>query len=194
MTDAIAPTPDADAGTAEPIDFTLVPVTPRRHGWTAERQRAFIEALAEMGCVSDACERVGLTPQSAYRLRRRPGAEAFDRAWDQALLLGVQRLTGIAFERAVHGSFRTIRYRGEVIGEERVPSDRLLIFLLKHLDPMRYGKLSGLLPVKLPDPHDQARALLPETLDELVDLDEAPAEKLTAQHYAPVDRGALFQP
>ena len=193
MTDHLdAPTPDTDS--SDLPDFTPVPVTPRRHGWTAERQRAFIEALAEMGCVSDACERVGLTPQSAYRLRRRPGAEAFDRAWDQALLLGVQRLTGLAFERAVHGSFRTIRYRGEVIGEERVPSDRMLIFLLKHLDPMRYGKLSGLLPVEMDNPRDGARALLPATLDALVDLDEAPAEKLTARHYAPVDRGAIFQP
>jgi hypothetical protein len=50
-----------------------VPVRNRYDGWTAGRQRAFIAALAETGCVSEACAEVGIIARSAYRLREQPG-------------------------------------------------------------------------------------------------------------------------
>ena len=56
-------------------DFAPVPVRRRHDGWTACRQRAFIAALAETGCISEACAEVGITPRSAYRLRQHPDAE-----------------------------------------------------------------------------------------------------------------------
>lgn len=49
----------------------------RRDGWTAQRQRAFLEALAEGHSVEDACRIVGMTHQSAYALRRRAAGAAF---------------------------------------------------------------------------------------------------------------------
>ena len=154
-----------------PIDFT--PATTTRHdGWTAERQREFIIALSEMGCVSDACAAVGISPRSAYRLRRRPGAEAFDRAWDNALRVAARRLVTLAFERAVHGTVREVRWKGEVVGEERVPSDRLLMFLLRHLDPMRFGNLTGVLPYDIQDPRVVAGQQLARALKAFSDLDE----------------------
>lgn len=89
---------------APDIDFTPIPLMPRRDGWTAARQRAFIAALAETGCVSEACAEVGITARSAYRLRERPEAAAFRAAWDHAQSLATVRLTALAFERAIHGS------------------------------------------------------------------------------------------
>lgn len=65
--------------------FEPVPVNPRRDGWTPERQRAFIGALAESGYVSHAAQAVQMTKESAYWLRRRPGAESFAAAWRAAL-------------------------------------------------------------------------------------------------------------
>ncbi|WP_109808207.1 hypothetical protein [Sphingosinithalassobacter portus] len=166
----------------EPTDFTPAPAT-RAHGWTAERQRKFIDVLAETGCVSDAAAAVGLTPRSAYRLRLRPGAEGFHRAWDAALTLASDRLLSMAFERAVHGNLRQVWLRGECVGEERVPSDKLLMFLLRHLDPMRFGRMAGLMQADVRDPRDTARDALPDLADMLADS-HADAEALRPETIA----------
>lgn len=90
---------------------------PRRDGWTAERQRIFIRALAECGCATHAAAAAGLSASSAYRLTAKHEA------------LGI--------ERVVDGVVETFRKDGVCIGERRRPSERLHIFLLKHLDPGR---------------------------------------------------------
>ncbi|MEL7320310.1 MAG: hypothetical protein AAFN04_16930, partial [Pseudomonadota bacterium] len=59
-------------------DFTPVLRQTNRHdGWTEERQRAFIEALADTGSVHAACRAVDMSQGGAYYLRRQPGAESF---------------------------------------------------------------------------------------------------------------------
>jgi hypothetical protein len=65
-------------------DKSLIPFTPaelraRHDGWTAEKQIAFIEALAETACVEEACRRVGMSDSAAYQLRRRPCGAQFRR-------------------------------------------------------------------------------------------------------------------
>ncbi len=62
-----------------------MPVKPRHDGWTPARQNAFIGALADTGSVSRAARYVNMSPEGAYYLRRRPGAEGFRRAWEAAL-------------------------------------------------------------------------------------------------------------
>src|SRR5690606_19079553 len=57
--------------------FYPVPLRSRRDGWSAEIQARFLALLAVTGSVSDAAERVGMSRNGAYRLRRRPGAESF---------------------------------------------------------------------------------------------------------------------
>ena len=47
---------------SDPIPFEPVKLRPRHDGWTAERQYRFIQALAETGCVEEACRRVGELP------------------------------------------------------------------------------------------------------------------------------------
>jgi hypothetical protein len=57
--------------------FYPVPTRTRRDGWTIERQADFLGMLAETGSVIGACEAVGISRKSAYRLRTLPGAESF---------------------------------------------------------------------------------------------------------------------
>jgi hypothetical protein len=88
----------------------------RRAGWTAERQRGFIAALARLGCVATAAQAVGISARSAHKLRERPGAESFAAAWDAALEDGLDERRAALFERATMGTVAP-RYRnGRVVG------------------------------------------------------------------------------
>ena len=91
----------------DPPDGALVPVRERIDGWTAARQRAFIEHLADHGCAKSAAEAVGMSEQSAHRLRRRPDAAAFDAAWLGALRSNFDMLMETAADRAVRGAKRS---------------------------------------------------------------------------------------
>jgi hypothetical protein len=119
----------------------FVPASPRerRDGWTPEKQVDFIEALGECGCVTEACERVGLSPSTAYRLRRRPDAYSFRAAWDAALDYAIRRLSDAAFSRALNGVARPVWFQGEQVGERRYYDERLTMFLLRYRDPDTYG-------------------------------------------------------
>jgi hypothetical protein len=143
MTHAISeiPLPAADPPLGAPA-FAPVPVRHRHDGWTPAKQTAFIEALADTACVVEAARRVGMSAESAYRLRRHAGATAFIEAWDSALDHAVQRLVDTAFARAIHGVPRAVFHKGEQVGEQRIYSDRLLTFLLRYHDPNYYGNLA----------------------------------------------------
>jgi hypothetical protein len=128
---------------AEPqpdLEFDPVVLRERADGWLPEKQIEFIHALAECGCVRDACKRVGLSEASARRLRNRPDATAFRRAWRAALAHATTRLSEAAFSRALHGVRRPIFYKGELIGERVYYDERLTQFLLRHLDPVGFGR------------------------------------------------------
>ena len=65
------------------LDKSALP-DPRYH-WTTVKARVFLSALADLGRVSEAARVVGMSRQSAYRLRQRLGEEGlFARAWDEA--------------------------------------------------------------------------------------------------------------
>lgn len=100
-----------------PFPFTPAPSRRARHdGWTPLRQVQFIEALAVMANVEAACRAVGLSPSSAYALRKKPGAESFAAAWDDALFAGRQRAFEIAYERATKGYQVPRFYKGQFVG------------------------------------------------------------------------------
>ena len=67
------------------ILFTPVQLKARHDGWTAERQRRFIDELAATRSLTSACKAVGMTRTSAYKLRDRPDALHFRLAWRAAL-------------------------------------------------------------------------------------------------------------
>ena len=126
----------------DPADYRWVPVRrrPRYDGWTEEKQRRFIEVLAHTGLVGLAAKAVGMSRESAYRLRSSPHGAAFARAWDAARLHAAGLLEDIAFERAIEGvEHEVYNDCGEVVGAKLVHDNRLLKWLLGCLKPERYG-------------------------------------------------------
>lgn len=116
------------------MDF---PPAPRKtlRGWTPDRQRRFIAALAATGSVASAAGACEMTREGAYALRAAPGAEGFAAAWDAAIRDGIRALKSVAFDRAVHGEPVPIYHQGEAIGERRHYNNQLLLRLLTHYDP-----------------------------------------------------------
>lgn len=139
-----------DTTTYNPDDYRWVPVRrqARYDGWTEEKQRRFIEVLADTGLVATAAKAVGLTRESAYRLRRAAGAEAFAAAWDAARHHAGGLIEDIAFERAIEGmAVPVLNEHGEQIASRTRYDNRLLVFLLRRLRADRYGgDLRGGLP------------------------------------------------
>jgi len=121
------------------IDFDPAPTRKQKAGWTADKQRKFIEHLALTGSVGEAAAIAGVSSRSAYRLRNKAGAESFARAWDAALSLCATRLAAIAFDRALHGRSERFYRDGELVMERKMPSDYLLTWLLSRLDPLQFG-------------------------------------------------------
>ena len=119
--------------------FTPVATRPRRDGWTPERQIAFLDALAESGCVTEACASVGLSPRAAYALRARIDAQAFRIAWDAAVDYAIRRLSDACLSRALHGEPVPHFFQGQQVGEHRRYDNRLAMFLLRYRDPLRYA-------------------------------------------------------
>lgn len=125
----------------KPVVPAFAPV-PRRHrqdGWTAARQRKFIDALADTGSVKHAAARVGMSSEGAYYLRRQPGAEEFAAAWLAALDHGIRQLEDIAMERAIHGVEVPIYSCGKHVGSRTLHNDRLLMFMLRNRADERFS-------------------------------------------------------
>ncbi|RST29989.1 hypothetical protein HMF7854_03465 [Sphingomonas ginkgonis] len=166
---ACAPDDELVPGEVSAIDFVPEPSRRRVNGWCGLRQRMFIDALAQTGSVHSAAEAAGISARSAYRLRVR--SLPFAQAWAAALPLAAGRLVSVALDRAINGRIEQIWKDGELVGEKRVPSDKLLMWLLVRLDPHRFA-----LPWErrgadqAPDPQAEALAALPALLDALVDV------------------------
>ena len=120
--------------------FEPVPMKPRHDGWTPERQRAFIAALADTGSVTSAARYVNMSTHTAYQLRRHVGADSFRAAWTAALDLGVQRLKDEVFDRALNGQLHPVFIGGKLKGFKRVKNDRLLMFALRMNAKDEYGR------------------------------------------------------
>jgi hypothetical protein len=162
---------DAAAGeepAAKAMPFDGIPLESSRRrlaGWSAERQRLFLNTLAETGSVHLAANAARLSARSAYHLRTR--SPAFAAAWNAAQQLAVGRLSAVAFDRALNGRVEQVYSDGVLVAEKRVPSDRLLTWLLARLDPKRFA-----LPWEQrgdADPQAEAVATFPDLLDAVTD-------------------------
>ena len=137
--------PELDAYGYDPAAYDWVPVLrkPRVDGWSPQRQRAFIGALADSGSVRRAADVVGMDTSSAYRLRRSSEGAAFAAAWDSAIQQAAHVLVDEAFERALNGADEPVYNRnGERIGIRHRRSDAMMMFLLRKQFPDRYGDLN----------------------------------------------------
>ena len=137
--------------------FVPVPTRARRDGWTPSRQARFIGALAETGSVAAAAARVGMSRESAWRLRAREGADSFAAAWDAARAIGSKgggaKAIGTASEaqippkrkitpgelrqRALEGVLRVILRGGRHVWTERKADNSALLRWLGVLDRSR---------------------------------------------------------
>jgi hypothetical protein len=176
-----SPEENTEGAAASVVPFTPAPTRKQVAGWTAERQRKFIEHLSLTGSVGESCALVGVASSSAYRLRNKAGAESFARAWDAALSLAATRLAAIAFDRALNGRAERFYKDGELAMERKMPSDYLLTWLLSRLDPLQFGSPSAkALAAAGGDPRDKARNSLPDLAAQFTDV---------APHDCPVSSG-----
>lgn len=133
--------------------FVPVPVRARHDGWSAARQGAFIGWLAQTGSVAQAAARVGLSRESAHRLRRRPDAGSFAAAWDAALairsgiMIPARKVTPDDLRAwAFDGPVRVRMYRGRFVSAVRQPSNTALLRLLSQCDRALRHRDRGLWP------------------------------------------------
>lgn len=108
---------------------------PRHDGWTLARTKTFLATLRQTGCVRDACRVIGMSNNSAYRLRQRD--PDFARHWQEALVDARRGLVAVAHERAVVGRETVIIRQGQEVERRIQPSDSMLALLIKQ------GKLGG---------------------------------------------------
>jgi uncharacterized protein YecT (DUF1311 family) len=127
-------------------DVEVEPVPPgeargRFDGWTRLRRRTFLRALSETGRVKDACERVGISDTSVYRLRQR--SAVFARDFAAALERSLPMIEQVAWERAVDGWEEPVVVRGEVVGTRRRYSESLLRMLLGEAQKARRAEAAA---------------------------------------------------
>lgn len=119
---------------APPIDSFTRQHRQRIDGWSPERQRGFLERIAEGATVDEATASVGLSPRAAYSLRRRAAGAAFALGWDAAKLVARPIVAEALFCRAMVGQIeRLTKPDGDVIERHRF-DNRLAMSLLARLD------------------------------------------------------------
>jgi len=107
--------------------------TPRkRRGpqWDRQKMADFLRMLAATHSVSEAARCVGMSRQSAYKLRSRLKGEPFDIAWETAFRHGFDNLAHAALDRALNGVEVPHYHKGELIGTSRRYDERLTVALL----------------------------------------------------------------
>ncbi|PWG03249.1 hypothetical protein DF286_10500 [Sphingosinicella humi] len=103
---------------------------PRRDGWTAERQRLFLDELAATCNVQAAVRAAGMKPgMSVYALRKR--SAAFRAEWAKALAEGYAKLELALLDRAMNGTVKTVERGNGIVDKTREYPNGLAIQLLK---------------------------------------------------------------
>jgi len=124
-----APAPDPETPLHPPLRASR-----RSDGWTAERQAAFLEHLADGVAVEHAAHMVGLTPASAYAFRRRAAGAAFALGWRAACLIARDKVADDLMARAYAGQTVTVvRPDGSEVTRHQY-DNRLALHLLARLD------------------------------------------------------------
>jgi hypothetical protein len=149
--------------------------------------------LADTGSVSAAAQGVGMSVQTAYRLRRHPDAVEFREAWDRAVEQASALIEKVALSRVLNGE-RESRYQGGVETESRVRpcSDRLLIYMLERQERQRRMRAWSARR-SFPTPQDFETAELTGLAMQAESLPDAPGLQgeeltpfdLTTRHHAP---------
>jgi hypothetical protein len=91
----------------------------------------FLRALAGTHNVAEAARSVGMSRQSAYRLRARLKGQPFDIAWEAAFRHGYDDLAQAAIELALEGEEVPHYHGGELVGTHRKRNPQLIVALLR---------------------------------------------------------------
>jgi len=111
---------------------------PRHTEWNRTKMALFLRELAATQSVSVAAAHVGMSRQSAYRLRDRLVGTPFSFGWDVALEQGLAQLAHAMLDRAVNGVEVPHYYKGELVGHSRHFDERLSIWLMGN--PWKVGR------------------------------------------------------
>ena len=126
---APAATPGCAATPPSPADS---PKRAARHNeWTLAKQAEFLRHLSATHSVATAARNVGMSRQSAYRLRSRLAGKAFDLAWEVAFHHSYNVLAHAALDRALNGVEVPIFFQGEQVGSYRRFDERLTLALMR---------------------------------------------------------------
>jgi len=98
--------------------------------WDRQKMADFLRMLAATHSVSQAAASVGMSRQSAYKLRARLKGEPFDIAWETAFRHGYDNLAHAALDRALNGVEVPHYHKGELVGTSRRYDERLTVALL----------------------------------------------------------------
>jgi hypothetical protein len=94
--------------------------------------------LAETRCVRTAARRVGMSRETAYRLRNKTGAGSFAAAWDVALGRMTDRSRKVTpaelRQRAFFGLMKPLLYRGRYVSSVRKADNSALLRHLAQID------------------------------------------------------------
>jgi hypothetical protein len=148
-------------------------------GWTPDKRVRFLDLLAQHGNARAAASEVGLSVQTAYRLRRRDAL--FARGWNAALLLARDSSEQLLAELATEGIEEEIWYRGQRTGTKVRFDTRLLLAHLGRLDRLADEAAAA---------HDAGRF---DQLLACVAGEQAPPEILPEDDPVPDNRGAVTE-
>ncbi|MFA7596413.1 MAG: hypothetical protein WCY92_08655, partial [Novosphingobium sp.] len=135
--------------------------------FTPDRRLLFCDRLAASGNVRLACKAARISPQTAYKARRRDAAFAL--AWDAALALARDHAEAVLADHALNGVDEPVFYHGEEVARRRRYDGRLLLAHLGRLDRLcdrpevedaaaRFDELLAMLGGHPPDPGMMERA------------------------------------
>lgn len=145
-----SPAHDSRAVRSRPPYFTPVNLRARKDGWSPQVQCAFLAQLYLTGSVSGAAKAVGRSRESAHRLRARPKASSFRRAWDHVLAGPAapeerrvrshhqddwRKVTLADLQWRIEiGLWRPVIYRGAMRAIAQKPDNSALLRLLRRMD------------------------------------------------------------
>ncbi len=110
---------------------------PRPECWSPAKQAAFLRELSASHCVKRAALSVGMSRQSAYKLRARLKGEPFDLAWTAAFRCRFDALAEMAMDRAMNGVEVPHLHKGEVVHTSRRYDERVTGALLAMRESFR---------------------------------------------------------
>ena len=131
------------------LDFTPVPRQGMRvDGWSAERQVAFIAALATTGSTRRAAKALDMSPHGIVKLRQAKGADSFNIAFDRAMAIAARNgslkvAQGVADAAARNGHEADDEASDMPEDEKLTLLENIFLKILRKVEAEREARLAG---------------------------------------------------